>query len=143
MRIDLDRPELTDVVADATLTGAQLLIRYRSPARDEATERLVVPRQVFADRGEWYMSADDDRSVEERSQVRLTSATLPASAACLGETLGDQALHAMGVAVVSLRSADGAVSGPDDNRVLQAGDTLVLSGTPEPLALAEAKLLKG
>jgi CPA2 family monovalent cation:H+ antiporter-2 len=91
----------------------------------------------------YFHGADDDRSVEERSQVRLTSATLPASAACLGETLGDQALHAMGVAVVSLRSAAGAVSGPDDNRVLQAGDTLVLSGTPEPLALAEAKLLKG
>jgi CPA2 family monovalent cation:H+ antiporter-2 len=91
----------------------------------------------------YFHGADDDRSMEERSQVRLTSVTLPPSAACLGETLGDQALHAIGVAVVSLRSGAGAVSGPDDNRVLQASDTLVLSGAPEPLALAEAKLLKG
>jgi CPA2 family monovalent cation:H+ antiporter-2 len=32
---------------------------------------------------------------------------------------------------------------PEDERVLAAGDTLVLSGLPEALALAEAKLLEG
>ena len=37
----------------------------------------------------------------------------------------------------------GAVTRPDDDLVLTAGDTLVLSGLPEPLALAEAKLLRG
>jgi CPA2 family monovalent cation:H+ antiporter-2 len=42
---------------------------------------------------------------------------------------------------VSLRRASGAVSKPDAAAVLSAGDTLVLSGLPEPLALAEAKLL--
>jgi monovalent cation:H+ antiporter-2, CPA2 family len=31
----------------------------------------------------------------------------------------------------------------DDELALAAGDTLVLSGLPEPLALAEAKLLGG
>jgi monovalent cation:H+ antiporter-2, CPA2 family len=69
--------------------------------------------------------------------------TLPPAAACLGETLGDQALHAMGIGVASVRRASGAVMKPDDGMVLGAGDTLVLSGSPEPLALAEAKLLKG
>jgi CPA2 family monovalent cation:H+ antiporter-2 len=33
------------------------------------------------------------------------------------------------------------VTAPDDALVLGAGDTLVLSGLPEPLALAESKLL--
>ena len=80
-----------------------------------------------------------------RSATRpaCTSVTLPSAAACLGETLGDQALHAMGVGVASVRRASGAVMTPDDGMVLAAGDTLVLSGLPEPLALAEAKLLKG
>ena len=42
---------------------------------------------------------------------------------------------------MSLRRASGAVTQPDDGLVLAAGDTLVLSGLPEPLALAENKLL--
>ena len=67
VRIDLDRPELTDLVADAVRAGAQMRIRYRSPARDEATERVIVPRQVFTDRGQWYVSADDDRTGEVRT----------------------------------------------------------------------------
>jgi proteasome accessory factor C len=67
VRIDLDRPERTDAVADAVRTGTQLRIRYRSPARDEVTERLIVPRQVFTDRGQWYVSADDGRTGEVRT----------------------------------------------------------------------------
>jgi hypothetical protein len=35
------------------------------------------------------------------------------------------------------------VQRPEDDLVLQADDTLVISGVPEALALAEAKLLKG
>ena len=44
--------------------------------------------------------------------------------------------------VVSLRRASGAVLQPDDALPLKAGDTLVLSGLPERLALVEAALLK-
>jgi CPA2 family monovalent cation:H+ antiporter-2 len=90
----------------------------------------------------WFHGRDDD-GVEELQQARLTSVTLPPAAACLGETIGDQALHAIGVAVASVRRAAGAVQKPADDLVLAAGDTLVLSGRPEPLALAEAKLLNG
>jgi CPA2 family monovalent cation:H+ antiporter-2 len=43
--------------------------------------------------------------------------------------------------VVSVRRAGGGVLAPDGAHVLAGGDTLVLSGLPEPLALAEAKLL--
>jgi CPA2 family monovalent cation:H+ antiporter-2 len=43
--------------------------------------------------------------------------------------------------VLSVRRASGAVTKPDEALVLGAGDTLVLSGLPEPLALAEGKLL--
>jgi CPA2 family monovalent cation:H+ antiporter-2 len=53
------------------------------------------------------------------------------------------ALHAVGVTVASVRLASGAVTAADDTLLLAAGDTLVLSGLPEPLALAEHKLLRG
>ena len=69
--------------------------------------------------------------------------TLPAAAACLGRPLADQALHAIGVQVVSVRQANGRVVGADGAQRLAAGDTLVLSGLPEPLSLAEAQLLRG
>jgi CPA2 family monovalent cation:H+ antiporter-2 len=45
------------------------------------------------------------------------------------------------VQVVSVRRASGPVHEADDGLQLQAGDTLVLAGLPEALALAEAKLL--
>jgi CPA2 family monovalent cation:H+ antiporter-2 len=88
----------------------------------------------------WFHGADDD-TVDELQTARLQSITLPAAGACIGQTLADQALHAVGVLVVSVRRASGAVTPPEDALVLGAGDTLVLSGLPEPLALAEAKLL--
>ena len=67
VRIDLDRPTFTDEVVHAAATGAELRIAYWSASRDETSERVIVPRQVFADRGQWYVSADDDRSGEVRT----------------------------------------------------------------------------
>ncbi len=88
-----------------------------------------------------YFHGADDDTADELGNMRLSSVTLPAVGGCLGQTLGDQALHAVGVSVASVRRASGAVTRPDDDLVLAAGDTLVLSGLPEPLALAEEKLL--
>jgi len=91
-----------------------------------------------------YFHGADDDTVEELQQARLASVTLPPAAACLGRTLAELALHAVGVSVVSLRRATGAVTDkPAETTLLGAGDTLVISGLPEPLALAEEKLLRG
>ena len=69
--------------------------------------------------------------------------TLTAGSGSIGKTLGAFALHASGVQVMSVRKGGGAVVRGDDAMVLGAGDTLVLAGLPESLALAEAKLLRG
>jgi monovalent cation:H+ antiporter-2, CPA2 family len=90
-----------------------------------------------------YFHGADDDTVEELHQARLRTVTLPLHADCLSGPLGNLALHAMGVVVVSVRRSDGRVVTPKDDMLLSAGDTLVLSGTPQPLALAEAKLLAG
>lgn len=90
-----------------------------------------------------YFHGADDDTVEELEQARLRSVTLPPAGACVGRPLGELALHAVGVAVVGLRRAAGNAVDPDDGMVLAGGDTLVISGLPEPLALAEEKLLRG
>ena len=90
-----------------------------------------------------YFHGADDDTVQELDQARLKSVTIPDAARCVGQTLDAQALHAVGVSVVSVRRANGGVLPPAPELVLQAADTLVLSGLPEPLALAEEKLLRG
>ena len=108
------------------------VIRITRDARD-ARYRLL--------RG-YFHGADDD-TVQELEQARLHSVTLPAAGGCVGQPLGHLALHAIGVQVVSVRLATGSVVEPEATRVLGAGDTLVLSGLPEALALAEGRLLEG
>jgi CPA2 family monovalent cation:H+ antiporter-2 len=89
-----------------------------------------------------YFHGADDDSVEEREHVRLASVTLAPTAGCVGKPLGALALHAVGVTVVSMRLASGAVRDPDERHILAVGDTLVLSGQSQALALAEGKLLR-
>jgi len=89
-----------------------------------------------------YFHGADDDTADELQNARLLSVTLPQEGASLGQTLGEQALPDAGVSVVSVRRASSAVLQPEDGLTLAAGDTLVLSGLPEPLALAEAKLLR-
>jgi len=108
------------------------VIRLARDARD-ARYRLL--------RG--YFHGTDDDTADERKQERLRSVSLPYTAASVGSTLSDLALHALHVDVVSVRRADGRTVTPDDQLKLAGGDTLVLAGLPETLALAEAKLLTG
>jgi CPA2 family monovalent cation:H+ antiporter-2 len=90
-----------------------------------------------------YFHGADDDTVNERDQERLSTVTLPPGAKVIGQPLGGLALHAMGVRVVNLRRGDGHPGTAEPEALLAAGDTLVLSGHPAALALAEDKLLRG
>jgi CPA2 family monovalent cation:H+ antiporter-2 len=90
-----------------------------------------------------YFHGADDDTVNERDQERLSTVTLPPGARVIGQALGGLALPAMGVRVVNLRRGDGHPSAAAAEALLAAGDTLVLSGHPAALALAEDKLLRG
>ena len=89
----------------------------------------------------YFRGADDD-TFNERDEERLTTVTLPLGTAPIGKPLGLLALHAVGVRVVSLRRSNGKTLTADDALVLEGGDTLVLSGRAEALAMAEEKLLR-
>ncbi len=89
-----------------------------------------------------YFHGADDDGVEEREQARLRSVTLPASSRLAGQPIAELLLAQQGIGLVALRHADGRAGSTDDETLLRGGDTLVLSGTPEALALAEEKLLR-
>ena len=90
-----------------------------------------------------YFHGADDDTVDELQQDRLASVTLPLSAKSVGKTLDALALHALGVRVVSIRRLNGKVVNPVEDPLFESGDTLVLSGKAETLAVAEQKLLRG
>ena len=84
----------------------------------------------------FFHGADDD-SVDALEHERLATVTLPATAA--GQRLSGFALGS--VRVLSLRRSHGMTVPADGSTLLEAGDTLVLSGKAEALALAEQRLL--
>jgi CPA2 family monovalent cation:H+ antiporter-2 len=90
-----------------------------------------------------YFHGADDDTVDELEHERLLSVTLPSVSASVGRPLADATRAVDGVSVVSVRRASGSVTSPDPALVLAPGDTLVLSGRPEPLARAESSLLAG
>jgi len=135
----------TEVVPEA-IEGSLMLASHALALVGVPMRRVlrVVQQQRDARYGllRGYFHGADDDTVEELEHARLLSVTLPATSASIDRALGEQALPERGVTVVSLRRASGAVLQPDDALALQAGDTLVLSGLPERLALVEAALLK-
>jgi CPA2 family monovalent cation:H+ antiporter-2 len=90
----------------------------------------------------YFRGADDD-TVNERDEERLSTVTLPTDIKSAGTPLGSLAHSSNGVRVVSLRRSNGKALPAQETTLLQGGDTLVLSGKPKALAIAEERLLSG
>jgi CPA2 family monovalent cation:H+ antiporter-2 len=146
---DLDRLQqagATEVVPEA-IEGSLMLASHALALVGVPMRRVIRIVQDQRDarynllRG--YFHGADDSSVNELELERLASFPLPLGSAAIGRSLGQLALHAVGVRVVSLRRHDGHTIKPDDQLLLESGDTLVLSGKAEALALAETALQRG
>ena len=88
----------------------------------------------------YFRGADDD-TAEDRDEERLASVALPPGSPLTGQPLTSLALTAVGARVVSLRRNSGSTQAAHGTLTLEDGDTLVLSGKPAALALAEQVLL--
>lgn len=142
----LQKAGATEVVPEA-IEGSLMLASHALALVGVPMRRVI--RQVQNQRDarykllRGYFHGADDAHHDELEQERLSSFSLPLGARTVSSTLGDLALHAVGVRVVSLRRSDGKAVTPDDKIQLMGGDTLVLSGKPGPLAVAQDKLLHG
>jgi monovalent cation:H+ antiporter-2, CPA2 family len=148
---DLDLEKLqaagaTEVVPEA-LEGSLMLASHALALVGVPMRRVIRIVQDQRDarysllRG-YFHGADDD-TVDELEHVRLATVTLQSGAAALGRTLSQLALQALEIRVVSLRRGNGKPADMAGDPALEDGDTLVLSGRPEALAVAEEKLLGG
>ena len=90
-----------------------------------------------------YFHGADDNSVDELHHERLSTFTMPQNGRIPGKALGSFDLDTLNVRVVSLRHSSGKTVDFDPSSLLEPGDTLVLSGQAESLAVAEKKLFKG
>lgn len=145
---DLERLRIagaTEVVPEA-IEGSLMLASHALALVGVPMRRVirVVQEQRDARYGllRGYFHGADDDTVDDLNTARLRGVTLPPASRCVGESLAAQELDATGVSVVSVRRASGAVIRPEAEAVIAAGDTLVLSGLPEALAVAEARLLR-
>ena len=67
MVLDLAQPPATADLAAAVGDALAVEISYWSASSDRISHRTITPRAVFADRGRWYVIADDDLTTEQRT----------------------------------------------------------------------------
>jgi CPA2 family monovalent cation:H+ antiporter-2 len=105
-----------------------------------------VMRRMTQVRGERYRLLQglfygaEDEPTDDEQAPRLQSVTVDAGARALGKEVSALGLEELGVQLRAVRrpGVKASAAGP-----LQAGDVLVLLGTPEALAAAEDRLLRG
>jgi CPA2 family monovalent cation:H+ antiporter-2 len=89
-----------------------------------------------------YFHGADDDTAQEIYQERMHTITLPVDYQAAGQALQDFDLDSLAVRVVRLRRRNGQTHAVDVQTRLLGGDTLVVCGRAESLALAEQRLLQ-
>ena len=94
-------------------------------------------------RGLFHGTRSDDEEVQGDSAARLHSVALTAGAHAVGRSIQDLQLPLLGVEVSAVRRRGIRALSPTGETVFQAGDVVVLLGSPEQLAAGEIRLLQG
>jgi CPA2 family monovalent cation:H+ antiporter-2 len=144
----LQRAGAAEVVPEALesslmLASHALLLCGVPLARVVQQVRAVRESRYGLLRGFFHGASDAQEDLTERAHLRLHSVPLTAGAAAAGKTLSELDLAGLGVELAGLRRKGEPHLATAPDLALQAGDVLVLKGTPEPIALAEARLLGG
>jgi len=90
-----------------------------------------------------FFRGADDGDADEAQLERLSTLQLPVHAKAIGQTVGDLSLDVLDTRLVSLRRQSGQIMALNDDLVLVAGDTLVISGKADAISQTELRLLKG
>jgi len=142
---DIDRLRAagaTEVVAEvmeaSVMLASQTLMLAGVPLNRVLREIREMREQHYdLFRGFFHGITDDD----DGDAPRLQALQLPPVARAVGRTLAACGLDGSGVVIKSVRRGPGPALTPEPDLRFEAGDTLVLLGTPEQLAAAELVLI--
>ncbi|MEO8100949.1 MAG: monovalent cation:proton antiporter-2 (CPA2) family protein [Betaproteobacteria bacterium] len=135
---------VAEVVEGSLMLATQTMLLLGVPL-NKVLSRL---RQVRGERYElmrgFFPGATDmDDAQFDSQQPRMQSIVLEDGAAAVGQDIGAQRLDQLGIQLSALRRNGMRETQLNADFVLQSGDVLVLTGTPEALANAEIRLLQG
>ena len=87
--VELDAPEYLDAVRSAHASGERMTITYYTATTDTTGERTIVPLQVFASEGHWYVDAWCETAGDQRrfrvDRISAAAAAGPASPEVLAQ----------------------------------------------------------
>jgi CPA2 family monovalent cation:H+ antiporter-2 len=128
-----------EVLEGALMLGSQTLLMAGVPL-GKVLKRIRSTREAHYSTMRGYFQGLSDSADLGAGQERLASYRLEAGLPILGKRLGDLELERSGVFVAAVRRRGIRGSDPTPDTRLDAGDILILRGTPEALGIAEMKL---
>lgn len=135
---------VAEVVEGSLMLATQTMLLLGSPPnrvlrrlREARGERYEFMRGFFPG------ATDVDDPEFDSSQPRFQSLMLEAGAAAVGKPISDLDLTAAQAQITLVRRRGVRHVSPPGDFVLEAGDVLILAGTPEALGKAEIALLQG
>jgi monovalent cation:H+ antiporter-2, CPA2 family len=135
---------VAEVVEGSLMLATQTMLLLGTPLpRVLSRLRTVRSERYELMRGFFPGATDQDDGALEHDQPRLHSVLIDAGAASVGKTLDAIDVGRAGVFLIAIRRNGVRQMEPPDDMRVQAGDTLILNGTPEGLARAEMLILQG
>lgn len=128
-----------EVLEGALMLGSQTLLMAGVPL-GTVLKRIRSTREAHYSTLRGYFQGVSDSESPQGGQERLASYPLAAGLAILGKRLGELGIESTGVYVAAVRRRGIKGSDPAPETRLEAGDILILRGTPEALSAAEVKL---
>lgn len=123
IEVELDTPDLLDVVREAVGSGERLTITYYSASTDQTSERTVTPKRLFASEGHWYVDAWCEVAEGVRrfrvDRIATAESAGPAAPDVLADELPDLPARYDGAPVGGIGAF---VPGPDSRRVRITAD---------------------
>ena len=133
---------VAEVVEGSLMLAAQTMMQLGMPL-NRVLRRLRDVRRERYQLTSAFFHGVSDAGLEDHEQPRLRTLLLGPEAAAVGRTLASFDLTGIDVQVTAVRRKGVRQVNPSPETLLQAGDVLVLLGTPEHLGAAEMRVLQG
>jgi CPA2 family monovalent cation:H+ antiporter-2 len=128
-----------EVMEGALMLGSQTLLMAGIPLSRVLKRIRQTREERYATMRGYFRGLTDDTE-EEALQDRLVTISLAQRHPALGKSLRELQLDDLGATVVAVRRRGIRGTEPDPVTRLEAGDVLILRGTPDALAAAEMRL---